>query len=64
MKIRTSSGSHETQREWVYHKIRFALMAGRYQPGEKAVLRVQARDWRNRPLRTELSVSVTDASLS
>lgn len=38
MKIRTSSGSHETQREWVYHKIRFALMAGRYQPGEKVTI--------------------------
>lgn len=38
MKIKTSSGSHETQREWVYHKIRFALMAGRYQPGEKVTI--------------------------
>ena len=38
MKIRTSSGSHETQREWVYHKIRFALMAGRYQPGERLTI--------------------------
>lgn len=38
MKIRTSSGSHETQREWVYHRIRFALMAGRYQPGDKVTI--------------------------
>lgn len=38
MKVRTSSGAHETQREWVYHKIRFALMAGRYQPGEKVTI--------------------------
>jgi len=38
MKIKTSSGSHETQREWVYHKIRLALMAGRYQPGEKVTI--------------------------
>jgi DNA-binding GntR family transcriptional regulator len=38
MKIKTSSGSHETQREWVYHRIRLALMAGRYQPGEKVTI--------------------------
>jgi len=38
MKIRTSSGSHETQREWVYHRIKLALMAGRYQPGEKITI--------------------------
>ena len=38
MKIKTSSGSHETQREWVYHRIKRALMAGRYQPGEKITL--------------------------
>jgi uncharacterized protein YfaS (alpha-2-macroglobulin family) len=34
-----------------------------YQPGEKARLRLHAKDWQGRPLRTELSVSVTDASL-
>ena len=38
MKVRTSSGAHETQREWVYHKIRLALMSGRYQPGEKVTI--------------------------
>lgn len=38
MKIKTSTGSHETQREWVYHKIRLALMAGRYQPGERVTI--------------------------
>ena len=38
MKIRTSTGLHETQREWVYHKIRLALMAGRYQPGERVTI--------------------------
>lgn len=38
MKIKTSSGSHETQREWVYHRIKLALMTGRYQPGEKITL--------------------------
>jgi DNA-binding GntR family transcriptional regulator len=38
MKVRTSAGAHETQREWVYHKIRFALMSGRYQPGEKVTI--------------------------
>lgn len=38
MKIKTSSGSHETQREWVYHRIKLALMAGRYQPGEKITI--------------------------
>jgi alpha-2-macroglobulin len=36
----------------------------RYQPGEKAKLRLQAKDWQGRPLRTELSVAVTDASLA
>jgi uncharacterized protein YfaS (alpha-2-macroglobulin family) len=36
----------------------------RYQPGEKAKLRIKARDWQGRPLRTELSVSVSDASLA
>jgi len=35
----------------------------RYEPGEKAKLRLLARDWRGKPLRTELSVSVTDAAL-
>lgn len=38
MKIKTRSGSHETQREWVYHRIRLDLMAGRYQPGEKVTI--------------------------
>ncbi|HTE18386.1 MAG TPA: MG2 domain-containing protein, partial [Armatimonadota bacterium] len=36
----------------------------RYQPGEKARLRLAARDWQGRPLRTELSVAITDASLA
>ena len=35
-----------------------------YQPGEKAHLRLAAHDWRGRPVTTELSVSVTDASLN
>lgn len=38
MKIKTSSGSHETQREWVYHRIKLALMDGRYPPGEKITI--------------------------
>lgn len=38
MKIKTRSGSHETQREWVYHRIRLDLTAGRYQPGEKLTI--------------------------
>jgi len=38
MKIKSSSGSHETRREWVYHRIRLALMAGRYQPGERLTI--------------------------
>ena len=38
MKIKTRSGSHETQRERVYHRIRLDLMAGRYQPGEKVTI--------------------------
>ena len=38
MKIKTRSGSHETQREWVYHRIRLDLIAGRYQPGEKITI--------------------------
>src|SRR5262249_10016215 len=35
----------------------------RYQPGERARLRLAAHDWQGRPLRTELSVSVSDAAL-
>jgi DNA-binding GntR family transcriptional regulator len=38
MKIRTRFGSHETQRERVYHRIRVDLMAGRYEPGEKLTI--------------------------
>ena len=38
MKVRTRSGSHETQREWVYERIKLALMGGRYQPGEKMTI--------------------------
>jgi uncharacterized protein YfaS (alpha-2-macroglobulin family) len=36
----------------------------RYEPGEKAKLRLSAHDWQGRPLRTELSVSIADAALS
>lgn len=36
----------------------------RYQPGEKATFRLSAKDWQGRPLRTELSVSVSDAALT
>ena len=35
-----------------------------YQPGERAHLRLTARDWRGQPLRSELSVAVTDAALN
>ena len=35
-----------------------------YQPGEKAHLRLSALDWQGKPLRTELSLAVTDASLN
>lgn len=38
MKIKTATGLHETQREWVYHRIRLALMAGRYEPGERVTI--------------------------
>ena len=38
MKVRTSSGVHETQRERVYHQIRLALMAGDYEPGQKITI--------------------------
>jgi DNA-binding GntR family transcriptional regulator len=38
MKVKTRSGSHETQRERVYHRIRLDLMAGRYEPGEKLTI--------------------------
>jgi DNA-binding GntR family transcriptional regulator len=38
MKIRTSSGEHETQREHVYHRLKLALMAGDYQPGQKITI--------------------------
>ena len=36
----------------------------RYAPGEKAHLRLTARDYRGRPLRAELSVSIADAALN
>ncbi|HEU4753984.1 MAG TPA: alpha-2-macroglobulin family protein, partial [Armatimonadota bacterium] len=36
----------------------------RYEPGQKARFTLQAKDWQGRPLRTELSVAVTDASLN
>src|SRR5205823_351038 len=36
----------------------------RFQPGEKATFRLQARDWRGRPLRAELSLAVTDDALA
>jgi uncharacterized protein YfaS (alpha-2-macroglobulin family)/tetratricopeptide (TPR) repeat protein len=35
----------------------------RHEPGGKARFRLTARDWQGRPLRTELVVSITDASL-
>jgi uncharacterized protein YfaS (alpha-2-macroglobulin family) len=35
-----------------------------YRPGEEATFHLQARDWQGRPLRTELSLAVTDASLA
>jgi uncharacterized protein YfaS (alpha-2-macroglobulin family) len=35
----------------------------RYEPGEKATLHLTARDFRGRPLRSELSLGITDASL-
>ena len=38
MKIKTSYGSHETQRERVYHQIKLALMAGDYEPGQKITI--------------------------
>ncbi len=36
----------------------------RYQPGEKARLSLVAMDWRDRPLRTELAVAISDDALS
>jgi DNA-binding GntR family transcriptional regulator len=50
MKIKTASGSHETRREWVYHRIKLALMAGRYPPGAKLTIA---------SLTKELGVSMT-----
>ncbi len=50
MKIKTSSGSHETQRERVYHRIKRALMAGDYEPGQKLTIA---------KLAAELGVSAT-----
>jgi DNA-binding GntR family transcriptional regulator len=38
MKVKTSSGAHETQRERVYHQIKLALMAGDYEPGQKITI--------------------------
>jgi DNA-binding GntR family transcriptional regulator len=40
MKIKTSSGSHETQRERVYHQVKLGLMKGDYDPGQKLTLAV------------------------
>ena len=42
MKIRTSTGHHETQRELVYHRLKLALMAGDYEPGQKITIAVVA----------------------
>jgi DNA-binding GntR family transcriptional regulator len=50
MKIKSSSGSHETQRERVYHRIKLGLMAGDYEPGEKLTIA---------KLAAELGVSAT-----
>lgn len=33
MKVRTATGPHETQREWVYHRLRTDLIRGRHGPG-------------------------------
>jgi DNA-binding GntR family transcriptional regulator len=38
MKVKTSSGLHETQRERVYHRIKLGLMAGDYEPGQKLTI--------------------------
>lgn len=38
MKIKTSSGLHETQRERVYHRIKLGLMAGDYEPGQRLTI--------------------------
>jgi DNA-binding GntR family transcriptional regulator len=38
MKIKTSSGHHETQRERVYHRLKLALMGGDYKPGQKITI--------------------------
>ena len=38
MKVETSSGLHETQRERVYHRIKLGLMAGDYEPGAKLTI--------------------------
>ena len=38
MKIKTSYGLHETQRERVYHRIKLGLMAGNYEPGQKLTI--------------------------
>lgn len=45
-------------------KISVEADKARYQPGDKARFKLLAKDWQGRPLRTELSVSVTDAALS
>lgn len=50
MKIKTRSGSHETQRERVYHRIKLGLMAGDYEPGQKLTIA---------ELAAELGVSAT-----
>lgn len=35
-----------------------------YEPGQRARISLHAEDWRGRPLRTELSVSISDASIN
>jgi DNA-binding GntR family transcriptional regulator len=50
MKVKTSSGLHETQRERVYHRIKLGLMAGDYEPGQKLTIA---------KLAAELGVSAT-----
>ncbi|MFN3650180.1 MAG: alpha-2-macroglobulin family protein [Armatimonadota bacterium] len=46
--------------------LKVAVQADReqYEPGQKARLQVKATDWQGRPVRAELALAVTDASLS
>ena len=67
--VRNNQGYQAEQELFVppvrrFNNIEAAFDKDHYQPGEKAKIHLTAKDWQNKPLRTELSLAVTDASLN